>query len=97
MGWILPPPMMDPHATPSIVGAFPYLSLIYDRLVRVDNSSGTAQFVPMLAESWSHSGDGRTLTFALRPVAPFHDRTPVTAKAVRRIAEERRVGQESVR
>lgn len=83
MGWILPPPMMDPHATPSIVGAFPYLSLVYDRLVRVDNSSGTAQFVPMLAESWSYSGDGRTLTFVLRQDATFHDGTPVNAEAVR--------------
>lgn len=83
MGWILPPPMMDPHATPSIVGAFPYLSLVYDRLVRVDNASGTAQFVPMLAQSWSYSGDGRTLTFALRQDATFHDGTPVNAEAVR--------------
>ncbi|MEW1931386.1 ABC transporter substrate-binding protein [Rhodococcus sp. NPDC079359] len=83
MGWILPPPMMDPHATPSIVGAFPYLSLVYDRLVRVDNSSGTATFVPMAAESWSYSADGRTLTFALRSDATFHDGTPVNAEAVR--------------
>lgn len=82
MGWILPPPMMDPHTTPSIVGAFPYLSLVYDRLVRVDNPSGAADYAPMLASSWEFSPDGRTLTFRLRPDTTFHSGSAVDATAV---------------
>ncbi|PVX67101.1 UNVERIFIED_ORG: peptide/nickel transport system substrate-binding protein [Nocardia globerula] len=82
MGWILPPPMMDPHATPSIIGAYPYLSLVYDRLVRVEKDPAGSKFVPMLADSWEFSEDGRVLTFHLRTDAKFHDGTPVDAAAV---------------
>jgi len=43
---------------------------IYDRLVAY--APGTTDLVPALAESWEISGDGRTVTFTLRPGVPFH-------------------------
>lgn len=84
MGWMLPPPVMDPHATASIVGAFPYLSLVYDRLVMVDNNRTDGEvFSPMIAESWEFSDGGKVLTFHLREDAKFHDGSPVDAAAVK--------------
>ncbi|WP_024795289.1 ABC transporter substrate-binding protein [Tomitella biformata] len=81
---MLPPPVMDPHATASIVGAFPYLSLVYDRLVRVDTTRADGQaFSPMVAESWEFSDGGMVLTFHLRDDAKFHDGAPVDAAAVK--------------
>ena len=39
--------------------------------------------VPMLAESWTISDDGKVYTFKLRPGRLFHDGTVVTAEAVK--------------
>ena len=43
----------------------------------------TASFSPRLAESWSFSEDGRTLTFNLRTDVTWSDGVPVTAADVR--------------
>ena len=45
--------------------------LLYAVLVEYDN--GTQQFYPMLAKSWSESGDGKTWTWRLRRGARFSD------------------------
>ncbi|MDV7352763.1 ABC transporter substrate-binding protein [Rhodococcus oxybenzonivorans] len=74
--------MMDPHLTPSIVGAYPYLSPIYDRLVRVVKTDNGTEFAPMAAESWELAPDGKALTFHLREAA-FHSGQPVDADAVK--------------
>ena len=44
--------------------------------------SGTGTLVPVLAESYSVSADGKTYTFVLRKDAKFSDGTPVTASDV---------------
>jgi peptide/nickel transport system substrate-binding protein len=46
------------------------VSNIYDRLVEY-NPADIEKVVPGLAESWSVSPDGRTITFKLRPNAKF--------------------------
>lgn len=40
----------------------------------------TGNFVPYLAESWTVSDDGLTLTFILKDGIKFHDGTPLTAE-----------------
>jgi peptide/nickel transport system substrate-binding protein len=40
------------------------------------------QLEPMLAQSWSHNGDGSVWTFKLRPNVKFHDGKPFTADDV---------------
>lgn len=54
-------------------------NLIYDGLLRF---SPTLKIEGALAESWSTSADGRTITFNLRPSTRFHDGSPVTAADV---------------
>ena len=54
-------------------------NLIYDGLLKF---SPTLSLEPAIAESWSTSSDGKTLTFKLKPEAKFHDQSPVTASDV---------------
>jgi peptide/nickel transport system substrate-binding protein len=51
---------------------------IFDQLVEVEGS----KLVPGLAESWTHSADGKTWTFKLRD-AKFSNGSPVTAQDVK--------------
>jgi peptide/nickel transport system substrate-binding protein len=44
---------------------------------------GTFDVVPVLAQSWKTSKDGKTWTFTLRPNQKFSDGTPVDAAAVK--------------
>lgn len=53
--------------------------MIYESLVTIDDN-GIPQ--PLLAESWSESGDGKTWTFVLRENVAFSDGTPLTAQDV---------------
>ena len=54
-------------------------NLIYDGLLKF---SPSLEIKEALAESWSTSTDGKTLTFKLRPDIKFHDGTPITAEDV---------------
>lgn len=56
------------------------LSLVYDGLTQLD-PNGVVQ--PGLAEEWTYSDDGTSVTFVLRDGAVFNDGTPVTAEAVK--------------
>ena len=73
------PDTLDPALNWTFVGRHVLQSLC-DKLVDID-AEGT--IVPMLAQSWEWSGDGRALTLHLREGATFHDGTPVDAEAVR--------------
>lgn len=53
---------------------------VYDTLVSYKGDTVTLE--PRLAERWSLSPDGRTLTFDLRKGVAFHDGTPFDAAAV---------------
>lgn len=53
---------------------------IYDTLVRF--KPGSLDIEGGLAVEWSHSEDGKTWTFKLRPSVKFHDGTPCDAEAV---------------
>lgn len=44
--------------------------------------------VPWLAQDWSRSDDGRTLTLRLRPGVTFHDGSPVTSTVIRDILQK---------
>lgn len=68
---------------PLLADAYPVdrelTDLVFDGLVRFDEAG---QPQPALAESWSYSEDGLTLTFTLREDAAWHDGEPVTAEDV---------------
>lgn len=74
------PESLDPATTYDGI-ALQVTSHIFETLVAAD---GTSKFRPGpgLAESWTVSPDGLTLTFTLRPGAKFHDGTEANADAV---------------
>jgi peptide/nickel transport system substrate-binding protein len=72
------PPNMDAHQSTAYVDRLVYQNL-YDKLVDINQD---LQIVPMLATSWTISGDGKQYVFKLRPNVVFHDGTPFNAEAV---------------
>jgi len=52
---------------------------VYGKLVNFDPLDLTAGYQPDLAESWTVSEDGRTITFTMREGVTFHSGNPVTA------------------
>ena len=52
---------------------------VYGKLVNFDPANIAAGYQPDLAESWTVSGDGKTITFKMRPGVKFHSGNPVTA------------------
>jgi peptide/nickel transport system substrate-binding protein len=60
--------------------AYSTYHLNYDFLVQYD--AATLEPIPGLAESWSHSSDGKTWTFKLRHDVTWQDGEPFTAKDV---------------
>jgi len=53
---------------------------VYGNLVNFDPMDLAAGYKPDLAESWTVSGDGKTITFKMRPGVKFHSGNPVTAE-----------------
>ncbi len=53
---------------------------IYSKLVNFDPKDLNAGYGPDLAESWTVSEDGKTITFKMRPGVKFASGNPVTAK-----------------
>jgi peptide/nickel transport system substrate-binding protein len=53
---------------------------IYSRLVNFDPLNLEAGYQPDLAESWTVSEDGRTITFTMREGVKFHSGNPVRAE-----------------
>lgn len=66
------PDVLDPARARTFVGRIVFASLC-DRLVDI---TPDLKFVPQLAESWSTSEDGKSLTFKLRKGAVYHDARP---------------------
>lgn len=76
------PVSLDPaNNSSSFDGAI--LDMVYQQLTAVDGASTSGQIIGELAESWSFSPDGLTLTFVLRDGPRFEDGSPVTAEAVK--------------
>src|SRR5215475_8573219 len=73
------PPTLDPHASPSAVTYQIIASVTENLLYRGPDG----KLVPWLAESWTPSKDGRSVTFKLRRDVRFHDGTPFNADAVK--------------
>ncbi|MCJ9714009.1 ABC transporter substrate-binding protein, partial [Bordetella hinzii] len=73
------PDVLDPARARTFVGRIVFASLC-DRLVDI---TPDLKFVPQLAESWSTSEDGKSLTFKLRKGAVYHDGTPIDAASVK--------------
>ena len=69
---------LDPH-TQTAFASFRLLELIYEPLVELD---ADLNIIPALAESWSFSDDGLTLTFNLRHGVKFHDGAEMTSADV---------------
>lgn len=61
------------------VASLAVANLIYDGLLKF---SPTLEIKEALAESWSTSSDGKTLTFKLKPNIKFHDGSAITADDV---------------
>jgi len=57
------------------------ITQVFETLVRLEDSQAAP--LPLLAQSWQASADGRGWIFKLRPGVVFHDGTPLDARAVR--------------
>lgn len=79
MAWAQDAAGLDPHTQPAF-SSLRLLELIYEPLVRHD---AALDVVPAIAESWSFSDDGLTLTFKIDPNAKFSDGAQVTADDVK--------------
>lgn len=69
---------LDPH-TQTAFASLRLLELVYEPLVKTDQN---LELAPALAESWTFSEDGMTLTITLREGVTFHDGSALTAEDV---------------
>jgi peptide/nickel transport system substrate-binding protein len=67
---------------------------IYDSLVRVDTKGN---IIPWLAEQWTTSADGKTVTFNLRQGVKYQDGTAFDAASVKWNIERYKTGKSSAR
>jgi peptide/nickel transport system substrate-binding protein len=74
------PKTLDPHRSTLDVFRHSVRSAVFDSLTWVDPVTLAVQ--PKLAQSWTISKDGKTVTFKLRSGVTWHDGTPFTAKDV---------------
>ncbi|RNB87139.1 ABC transporter substrate-binding protein [Brevibacillus fluminis] len=84
IGYPAEPDSLDVHKSAMVASSF-ITSLIGGALVYYDPK--TQEIKPNLAESYTVSKDGKTLTFTLRAGVRFHDGTPLTAKAYKQTLE----------
>src|SRR5690606_20129199 len=74
--WAQEPVGFDPHIT-SAMSSYQILTNVIDNLVTLDAEQN---IVPELAESWTVSEDGLTLTFTLREGVQFSNGKPFSAE-----------------
>ena len=70
---------LDPAQSFEIAGS-DLLRNVYGRLVNFDPVDLGKGYQPDLAESWTVSDDGKTITFKMRAGVKFHSGNPMTAK-----------------
>lgn len=92
-------PPLDPIANTSF-RAQQMAGHTYSRLVKFRTGADPAvaanfEVVPDLAAAWEVAGDGAQVTFRLQPTAVFHDKPPVSGRAVE--AEDVRLALERFR
>ncbi len=71
----------NPFDTSSVLGQMGVPSFVYEPLIEF-NELQVDQYYPWLAESWSFSTSGQTITFNLRPGVTWDDGSPFTAADV---------------
>ena len=67
------PAGLDPHIVTAFASSQLVLGPIYEGLTALDKD---LNIIPGLAESWTASADGKTVTFKLRSGVTFHDGKP---------------------
>src|SRR3954447_6348973 len=85
MPLITSPASMSIHEESTIAVLGPMMG-VFNNLVMFNQhvpQNSLSSIVPDLAESWSTSEDGKSLTFKLRPGVKWHDGKPFTANDVR--------------
>jgi len=78
----LAPTTWDPQTNTNQGSTQLYFTMVYDRLLGLDDSSGTLKVVPQLASTFAYSQDRLTLDMPLRKDVKFQDGTPFNAQAV---------------
>lgn len=78
VGTVSEPTSLDPITTNNVPSSIIFMQ-IHDALVTYDQD---LNIVPMLAEAWEISEDGRTYTFSLREGVKFHNGETFTASDV---------------
>lgn len=71
------PAGLDPHIVTAFASSQLVLGPIYEGLTALDKD---LNIIPGLAQSWTASADGKTVTFKLRPGVTFHDGKPMEAE-----------------
>ncbi|MFC8685591.1 ABC transporter substrate-binding protein [Brevibacillus porteri] len=84
MGYQMEPDTLDPQKTAMPAGNF-VGGLLGGALLILDPF--TFELKPHLAESYTISDDGKTMTFKIRPGVKFHDGTPLTAEVFKQSYE----------
>jgi len=80
LGMVLEPPGLDPTVAPAAaIGEIVHYN-VFEGLTKVEMDGSVT---PLLAESWSHTPDGKTYTFVLRKGIRFSDGAPFDANAVK--------------
>jgi peptide/nickel transport system substrate-binding protein len=83
--WTEDPPTLDPYLNVTF-RAQQFAAFIYSRLLMSKKAPGVAAHAYImegdLAESWSHSDDGLTYMFKLRPNATWHNKPPMNGRPV---------------
>ncbi|MED1918344.1 ABC transporter substrate-binding protein [Bacillus thuringiensis] len=84
MGYQMEPDTLDPQKTSMPAGNF-IGGMLGGALLILDPV--TFELKPHLAESYTISDDGKTMTFKIRPGVKFHDGTPLTAEVFKQSYE----------
>lgn len=82
VGYVIPPSPLDPHRVQSDIGAYSYLTPVYDRLTQLKSDGENASLEPMVATEWEFDPDGMSITFTLREDVTFVDGESLDADAV---------------